>query len=179
MKYFDSFPTILYRFEIDGKQVGITVKDIVLNARVRAEILSNATLYDLYDISEGDTPEILAEKIYGDPNLNWVIMLANDKYNLYEDFPLREDELYDYVTEKYGEGKEEDIHVLYSELHYEDSNGNVVDRNTFGAKSVSNLEYERRLNESKRRIKVIAPAVVARVIAELSNIFKPTVPVIT
>ena len=63
--YFKEFPKFLYRFNINNKNKDIIVKDITQNVRVRKEILANITLYDEYDIRDGETPEIIAEKVYG------------------------------------------------------------------------------------------------------------------
>ena len=86
--YFENFPIFLYDFKINGKTEYKLVKDISQNVRVRKEILSSVTLYDEYDIRDGETPEIISEKVYGTPLYHWVIMLCNDNYNYIDDFPL-------------------------------------------------------------------------------------------
>lgn len=173
MSYFSNFPNILYPFNINGKLTLIRVKDIALNVRVRKEIINNITLYDTYDIQEGDTPESIAEKLYGDPNLHWVIMLANDRYDLYNDFPLSSDALAAYIENKYGQGNEEDQHILFGSPHFVDQNGNIVDGPaTELITPVSNFQYEFGVNESKRRIKVLSPQVVANVISEIATVFE-------
>ena len=83
--YFKQFPTFTYDFTINGKTEYLLVKDISQNVRVRKEILANITLYDEYDIKDGETPEMIAEKVYGSPLYHWVVMLCNQKYN-YIDF---------------------------------------------------------------------------------------------
>lgn len=93
----------------------VLVKDITQNVRVRTEILSNITLYDEYDIREGETPEIIAEKVYGNPNYHWVVMLCNQRYDYIDDFPLTQYELDKYITEKYGAGNE------YATHHFADT----------------------------------------------------------
>jgi len=149
--YFKKFPKFLYDFTINGKNRYLLVKDITQNVRVRKEILENITLYDEYDIRDGETPEIIAEKVYGSATYHWVIMLCNQRYDYINDFPLPLYELEQHITEKYGVGNEYDIH------HYVDSNGNIVDSSNPQALSVSNYDYETNENEKKRRIKLIAP----------------------
>ena len=61
--YFDNFPTFLYPFKVNNKTEFKLVTDISQNVRVRKEILANITLYDEYDIREGETPEIIAPLI--------------------------------------------------------------------------------------------------------------------
>ena len=76
--YFDRFKDIYYEFNINGKKVLKTVKDITTNVRFRKELLSQVTLYDEYDIQEGETPDIIAAKYYGSSQYHWVVMLANE-----------------------------------------------------------------------------------------------------
>ena len=98
--YFDNFPTFLYPFKINDKIEYKLVKDISQNVRVRKEILSKVTLYDEYDIRDGETPEIIAEKIYGSPAYHWVVMLCNDRYNYVDDFPLTIPQLEKHIDNK-------------------------------------------------------------------------------
>jgi hypothetical protein len=73
--YFKDFPKFIYDFKYDDSAATKTsvVKDITRNIRFRKEILANITLYDEYDIVDGETPEIIAEKIYGNPEYHWII----------------------------------------------------------------------------------------------------------
>jgi hypothetical protein len=92
--YFKEFPRFLYDFKKpDGSTETQIVKDITRNVRFRKEILENIALYDEYDIVDGETPEIIAEKVYGNPKYHWVIMLANQRYNYITDFPKEETSL--------------------------------------------------------------------------------------
>jgi hypothetical protein len=160
--YFDNFPTFLYPFKINNKTEYKLVRDISQNVRVRKEILANITLYDEYDFREGDTPEIISEKVYGSPLYHWVVMLCNERYNYIDDYPLTQYELEKHITDKYGSGNEYDTH------HYVDANGNIVD-STQGT-SVSNYDYETSLNESKRRIKLISPTLLNTILKNFKDI---------
>lgn len=89
--YFKDFPQFLYDFKYsDGKTKTTVVRDITRNVRFRKEVLSNITIFDEYDMVDGETPEIISEKFYGTPEYHWVIMLANEKYDWTTDFPLEE-----------------------------------------------------------------------------------------
>lgn len=173
MTYFANFPTILYPFELNGQIRIVRVRDIVANVRIRKLILSNITLYDDYDIEDGETPEIIAERVYGDPNLHWIIMLANDRYDLWNDFPMSDYALSKYIENKYGQGNENEQHIIFDSLHFEDERGNIVDGpETNLVKAITNVEYETRVNESKRRIKVVNKSIISSIINELSSSFE-------
>lgn len=86
--YFKEFPKFLYDFKYGDYDTRTSiVTDITRNIRVRKEVLENVTLYDEYDIVDGETPEIIAEKIYGNAEYHWIIMLANGRYDYLTDFP--------------------------------------------------------------------------------------------
>lgn len=162
--YFKNFPTFLYDYDINGSTQYKLVKDITQNVRLRKELLSNVTLYDEYDFRDGDTPEIIAEKVYGSPLYHWVIMLVNEKYDYVNDFPLPIYELEKHVTDKYGAGNEYDTH------HYVDTNGFIVHSSYPGATSVSNYDYESDVNESKRRIKLISPSLLNTILKNFKDL---------
>lgn len=92
--YFKEFPEFLYDFRYTPNETKTAiVKDITRNVRFRKEVLENITVFDEYDIVDGETPEIIAEKVYGNPEYHWIIMLANQRYDYLTDFPLPELEL--------------------------------------------------------------------------------------
>lgn len=155
--YFEEFPNFLYDFDVNGKRKAMLMTDITRNVRFRRDILSNITVYDEYDIIDGETPEIIAEKFYGDAQYHWVVMLANDRFDYINDFPLDYPRLSAYIEDKYGSAADS-IH------HYEDSTGNIVHSTAPGAASISNRQYEEDLNESKRRIKIISRDLLATVL---------------
>jgi hypothetical protein len=113
--YFANFPTIVYDFNINGKTEYKIITDVTRNVRFRKKILENIALYDEYDIQEGETPEIISEKIYGTPFYHWVIMLVNQRYDYMNDFPITQRELDALVEEKYGEAKDHAKYYLYKD----------------------------------------------------------------
>ena len=103
--YFSNFPKIVYDFDLSTGTDYKIVTDITRNVRFRKQILENISLYDYYDIAEGETPEMVAEKIYGTPYYHWVIMLTNQRYDYVNDFPLSQLELDAHIDKKYGDKK--------------------------------------------------------------------------
>lgn len=150
--YFEDFPSFLYDFELTpGNRTTYSITDITRNIRFRRDILANITVYDTYDVLDGETPEIVADKIYGDANLHWVLMLANERFDYRSDWVMTAPTLEQYVIRKYGNDHIYDIH------HYETTNGLIVSSDYPSAVAITNMEYEDAVNESKRTIKIIAP----------------------
>jgi hypothetical protein len=161
--YFKEFPKFLYDFKYGNTTKTTVVTDITRNVRFRKEVLENVTLFDEYDIVDGETPEIVAEKIYGDPEYHWIIMLANQKHDYISDFPLSEQALVKHIVDTYGAQR-------YAIRYYVNAKGFVVNSTATGAVSVSNDDYERALNESKRRIKVISPQVISTILTQYKEL---------
>lgn len=136
--------------------------DITRNIRFRRDILSQITVYDEYDIVDGETPEIIAEKVYGNAQYHWIIMLTNDIYDYKKDFPLTQTALDQFVADKYGDQAD-------APKHYVNADGLVVPSDYVGATPVSNRQYEEIVNESKRRIKIISKDLIATVLKNFKD----------
>lgn len=105
MQYFSNFPKTLFLLKPAGYQTPaeyVALTDITRNVRFKKEVIDNITLYDTYNIKEGDTPEIVSEKLYGTPYYHWVIMLLNDRYDYINDFPMPQNVFDRYIKQKYG-----------------------------------------------------------------------------
>lgn len=162
--YFEKFPSIYYDFtDSNGNVVSKIVTDITLNVRARKAILDAIVLYDTYDVQDGETPEIVSTKFYNVPTYHWIIMLLNERYNFVTEWPMPANQLEPYTTSKYGSGQTLATH------HWEDPNGFEVSSTTLNASPVTNLEYETRLNDKKRRIKIVSPEVIPQIISQLRN----------
>lgn len=164
--YFKRFPTIYYPVTINGVQQYSILKDVTINIRFIKDFVSNITLYDLYDIADGETPEIISERFYGTPLYHWVIMLINERYDYLEDFPLSYDRLLAVTKDKYGDGNE------YLTHHYENAEGYVVASNYPLARQVSNIQYEEQQNEKKRTIKIIDRSIIERIVSDFVKLVK-------
>ena len=170
--YFKNFPLITYLYKVGTVDKLLVVKDITLNIRIRKEILNNVSIYEDFDITDGDTPERIADRVYGNATYHWLIMLCNDRFDYANDFPLSQAQLQEYVDIKYGVGNADTQHMLFGKMHFETSEGKVVDADHPFATPISNYEYEFAENERKRRIRLIHPKLVDRIVMEIENIFE-------
>jgi len=196
MGYFKELPNLQYLSQlpdISTNEDYITVKNLFKRAKIRTDIINIITAFDYYQIQDNQRPEIIASKIYGDPELDWVILITNNITNVREQWPLSNTDLYSYMLDKYGSEE-----ALSSIHHYETTevkdeynrlvmpSGLKVDGDfsisytslsnisitTNPVKAVTNYDYEIAINEDKRKIRVLKPQYLSVVITDLRNIMK-------
>ena len=98
--YFENFPLILYDSVGNGNFKVVT--NLLKRVAVRSKVKTNVSVFDTYDIKEGETPEMLADKLYDDPELHWVILLMNDITDRYHQWPKNYNQFLAYVNDKYS-----------------------------------------------------------------------------
>ena len=177
MTYFDMFPNIYYSAKGDGKFT--IMKDIMSRVKLIAGIKENILGFDYYDVQDGETPEMIAHRYYGDVNLHWTILVANDIVDYYEDWPMSTQRFEEFVKEKY-----ENPGAIH---HYEitqssgPTTGNgpddyshkiEVNSTESGAESISNYEYERREQDKKRNIKLLDPRYLPMFLEEFERLIR-------
>lgn len=145
--YFKNFPKIFYDFKYSERDVRVqSVIDITTNVRIRKEFFDNIVAFQFYDIKDGESPEVIAEKFYGSAQYHWIVMLSNERYDYIEDFPMPVFELEKYIDQKYGDTK--------YDVKYHTLDGFIVSETTPGAGTISNYDWEFLENDRKRRIKI-------------------------
>ena len=86
MSYFNKFPMMIY--DIKGDKVRKLLPDILRRVKLRALTKSGGMLFDKYDVKEGEKPEDVAYKWFGDAELHWVILMTNNVTDRYYGWPL-------------------------------------------------------------------------------------------
>ena len=99
-KYFNYFPKTSYYLSDDTTSLD-TVTNIMSRFSIDATSKEQLTMYYKYDISDGETPEIVADKLYGSPEKHWIILSVNNIKNPQFDWPLRYNDLTKYIDIKY------------------------------------------------------------------------------
>src|SRR6056300_1037148 len=229
---FENFPKIGYRLE-SGKYV--TIRDFFRKSTVEQSFINDIIDYEYYELQDGERPDIVATKIYGNGDLHWTLFLVNEFLN-YNDWH-KDTETFDiYMKEKYpghyltvtnvsdlidqdkkfllgekistpvGHGRVLQLQPTYKRLgvtnstkwrtgdvitgevsgksfeienviemkdgvsHYVNSDG--LKKNYFenGYTSVSLIEHEIEHNEEKRKIKIIRPELINRVVNEFERL---------
>lgn len=100
-KFLEYFPRIVYDIERKRLSNYTIVTDITFRLAFVKEVLNNISAYYYYTIRDGETPEILAENIYGSPEAHWIILYANEIYDPQYDWPLPEKAFRNYIVNKY------------------------------------------------------------------------------
>ena len=172
MSYFDMFPNIYYSAKGDGKFT--IMKDLLARVKLIANVKDNILGFDYYDVKDGETPEMIAHKYYGDVNLHWTILVVNDVIDYYEDWPMSTQRFEQFVKDKYD--NPQGIH------HYEISqtSGDTTVKIDVGmntteypsATAISNYQYEDSLQEKKRQIRLIGTRYIDSFVKEFESKMK-------
>lgn len=96
--YFNNFPKVDYKVDNSTE----TVTNIIKRYGILRDVLSNAGSYVLYEVEDGETPELLAEKMYRDAGAGWIILYANQIIDPQFDWPLSDENFRKYIVNKYG-----------------------------------------------------------------------------
>lgn len=160
MSYFKHFPVVL-NYEVQGQTW--TGPDLTRRADVLSEIKNNANTYIDYQVQNGETPEMIADRFYDNVNLYWVILMFNDIYDIDSQWPLDQRSLDEYIYRKYSNPNQ----VMY---HLSISTGAVVDADwpEYDRIPVTYYEHEVSLNEKLQYVKIPLPEYAL----QISNIHK-------
>ena len=115
--YFKQLPNLEYINRTKGnKDISnyITVKNLFKRGLIRPDIFGNLSYFTKYKIIGDDRPDNVANEIYGNPNLDWVVLLSNNIQNIQTEWPLAQTSLDEFLLEKY-----ETYEKLNSTHHYE------------------------------------------------------------
>ena len=194
--YFRELPNISYVSLLPNQNRSderIEVKNLFKRAKLRTDVDQSVTSFDYYLVQDNERPDIIAQKVYDNADLDWVILVTNNITNIRDQWPLSNNDLYNYCLEKYGS----DANIMATH-HFEtkeikDRFGRlilkkelIVDENfefTYAkddystvtvkpAQSVSNYSYEQRLNEDKRKIRVLKIEFLSAFISDFRNLMR-------
>lgn len=195
-QYFDYVPNFEYVSRLtDAKKINdyVEVKNLFKRGIIRPDIFGNLAYFSKYKIIGDERPDEVANKIYNNSDLDWLVLLSNNVINQVEEWPLDQQSFQNYLVSKYG--SEENIHAVH---HYEsdeikDSVGRVVfpgglevpqnisvdwydsgigeeRTSTAFTYAVTNYTYEERKQNDRRSIYVIKEEYVGLVIDNLEQI---------
>jgi len=173
--YFANFPIIAY--DSVGNKEYKAVTDLLRRVALRSKVRSNTLVFDTYDVKSGETPEMLADKLYNDPELHWVILLINDITDRYHQWPMNNNQFIAYLNDKYSN--------IDATHHYEISQVsgdttikiNIGSDNTehSGASIVTNREYEEERQDELRKIRLLNPIYIEPFVDEYQKLMKESI----
>lgn len=99
-KYFNFFPKVPYYIEKQNQSIDL-LTNLMSRFKFENKFKENTIVYYNYTISDGETPEIIADKIYGSPERHWIILNLNDIVDPYLDWPMSERSLIKFIDKKY------------------------------------------------------------------------------
>ena len=196
--YFSNLPEFEYVNRTQrGRSEGdySVVKNFFKRGKLREDIFQDLTFFTKYIVQGDDRPDTVASKVYDDPTLDWVVLMANNIINVQSEWPMSQADFHAYITNKYDE------ETLYSGIHhyesrevkttdnsiiipagqrvgvaqsvsyYDDALGQHV-RATDVALPVTNFTHEERLNNDKRNIFVLKASYLNIVFDDLEEIME-------
>ena len=180
----------------EGRSEGdyTAVKNLFKKGKLREDIFQDATFFTKYTVQGDDRPDNVADKIYGDPTLDWVVLLSNNIINIQSEWPLSQADFNRYLLEKY-----DDEDTLYAGTHHYEASeiktsqdvivipsgtrvsaAQSVSYFDYGIKQqitavdiglpVTNYTYEAKINDAKRTIFLLKPMYLNIVFDDIEDI---------
>ena len=172
------------------------VKNLFKKGVLREDVFQDLSFFTKYIVQGDDRPDNVANDVYGDPTLDWVVLMANNITNVQNEWPLSNADFYTYLTEKYDNET-----TLYSGIHHYEANEVKTSTNviiipsgmrvgvgqsvsyfddglnqqvtkTDVASPITNYTFEERNNNSKRNIFILKPIYLNLVFDDLENIME-------
>ena len=179
MAYFSRFPLMAY--DVKGDRNFKLLPNILKRVKLRSGLRSGSFLFDNYDVKDGERPEDVAFKWFGDARYHWIILMTNNVTDRYYQWPLTQPQFQEHLTDKYGAGNEDATH------HFEkttdsgktSSSGpndysHLVECNSDDGDPsiISNRQYEQRKQDDYRSIKLLDTQYLNTFIEEFENLIK-------
>ena len=203
--YFRKLPNLNYPSPLTTRESNLDVvqsKNLFRRAKVREDLFANFMQFDRYKITGDERPDNVAERVYGNNNLDWVILMSNNIIDINNEWPLDQLQFNQYLNEKYTPQELASIHhhettefrdrdnqlIVPAGLIVDEnwsmeslSGGQIKSTNTPSdtsnmsqkpIKSVTFLEFETDLNEEKRNINVLKPDLLGLFMKEFVRVMK-------
>ena len=173
----------------------LRVKNLFKRTKISQTIFDDLTYFTKYQVIADERPDNIAYKIYGDSNLDWMVMLANNITNLQNEWPLEEQSFYRFLINKYGsEAGIESVHhyetqkVIDSKekvivpkglevpsnysVTFLDSGTRTEQIRTNITDAITNREYEEKIQDEKRNIFLIKPRFTGLILEEMERVME-------
>ena len=179
MPYFNRFPMMVY--DVKGDKNYKLLPDILRRVKLRSGIRTGAFLFDNYDVVDGERPEDVAFKYYGDAEFHWVILMTNNITDRYYQWPLTQPQFQEHLEDKYGAGNEDATH--HFEKTKDSGKTSSSGPNDFSHKVecnsddgdpdiITNRQYEQRKQDEYRQIRLLDKKFLGVFVEEFEGLIK-------
>ena len=183
MDYFQYQSIVPYMFTTGGVTTPMSIVNITQRAKIAERLRQHTTTMHDYVIGEGERPDTVAQKVYGDVKYTWVVLLINNIMSLY-DWPMTNTEFELYLIGKYGslsdsqnQGTRTDAAWSAAKFYYT-TEGDRVDATTYASlgtrQGITNTPYTQEVadNDPRRTIKVVSKEFLPGILSTLKTLYK-------
>ena len=161
MTFFESFPSkqVTYTIKTDSTPIVATIQDLTTSVGMVITPTDLNIMCFKYTIKNSDLPQTLSQQFYNSPEFDWTILYINGIFNLNTDWPLKELQLREFVSDKYGVSNIDaaNCYLKVPENVIMDHSFIVSNYGAQYAVALSNYDWEEFLNEQKRYIYCLKP----------------------
>ena len=98
--YFSNIPKI--RVDVSGNGIFDTLVNLTAAVKLSDKVVDNAGFYETVDVQDGERPDHLSQRLYGNPKYYWTFLLLNRQIkNIWDDWPMKYSQLKEYCENKY------------------------------------------------------------------------------
>ena len=129
MGYFRELPNIAYQSPLLHKNSSrdyLLIKNIFRRTKLKAFLQNKVSILDKFTIGDGDRPDTVAEQMYGDSSLDYIIVLVAGITNIIDEWPLQDYQVYDFALQKYGSEEKMNEIKYYETLEIIDDQGRQI-----------------------------------------------------
>lgn len=179
--YFSQLPDFEYVSRLPDARISdyIPVKNLFKKGKLREDIIEQTAVFTKYKIKGDDRPDNVAQELYGDPNLDWVILASNNILNVYDEWPMTQVNFENYLLDKYVTYENINAIRYYETTEVKNKAGAVITpaglqvdsdfsvtyydaveegyNTKYPVTSVTNYDYEQKLQDDKRNIFTLKP----------------------
>ncbi len=198
MGYFRQIPNWMYTSRLQTKNSDydfVEAKNFYRRAKVRSDFFDRFTSFEMYQVIGEERPDNVAQKVYGDPELDWVILTVNNIVNVYSEWPLASKSFEKFLLQKYEsiQGYNQVHHYETVEVKnsrgrivlpagievdsdfrftYVDGNNEVLDSDV--TIEVTNKDHELKIQDELRNIYVLRPIFLQTFLNDVEEIMEYT-----
>ena len=195
-EYFSKLPDFEYISRLPDAKISdyITVKNLFKKGAIAEDILDNLALHTKYQIKGDDRPDNVAFDVYGNSNLDWLILACNNIINVQNEWPMLQNDFDSFLLDKYQTYENlnaihhyetvevknsKDVVVIpaglkcesnYTTTYFDYNIQQQVDvLSSTCVTEVTNYQYEEKIEDAKRNIYTLKPRYLGIIRDDMEN----------